>query len=285
MKFNKKQIRFAVIAALVVLFIGATIFGLKFESADAPVQPNNDITMLEDQPTDEPDGAEGDLPEDTPEAGEGEGEDDVPANGEPAQPEGSEPAKSADVKPADGSASGEAAKPADTTKPADTAAQAAATEQTANSSAYPADKSAPPKEETDEILHCTIEIRCDTVADTSKLENQAVAPYVPADGVILATTTVEFTSGESVFDVLKSVTRQKDIQMEFREDPLYSGAYIEGINYLYEFDGGSLSGWMYKVNGQFPNYGCASYYLADGDEIVWMYTCDLGRDVGDNSVW
>ena len=23
----------------------------------------------------------------------------------------------------------------------------------------------------------------------------------------------------------------------------------------------------------------------DGDAIVWVYTCDLGRDVGDNSVW
>ena len=73
--------------------------------------------------------------------------------------------------------------------------------------------------------------------------------------------------------------------MEFRDDPLYSGAYIEGINYLYEFDGGTLSGWMYKVNGQFPNYGCSQYFVEDGDEIVWMYTCDLGRDVGDNSTW
>ena len=94
-----------------------------------------------------------------------------------------------------------------------------------------------------------------------------------------------FSDGASVFDVLKKVTREKDIQMEFREDALYSGAYIEGINYLYEFDGGTLSGWMYKVNGQFPNYGCSQYKVKNGDEIVWMYTCDLGRDVGDNSTW
>ena len=38
---------------------------------------------------------------------------------------------------------------------------------------------------------------------------------------------------------------------------------------------------MYKVNGWFPNYGCSSYYLRDGDVIVWCYTCEgLGTDVG-----
>ena len=41
---------------------------------------------------------------------------------------------------------------------------------------------------------------------------------------------------------------------------------------------------MYKVNGWFPNYGCSSYYLKDGDVIEWVYTCDLGKDVGDNSM-
>lgn len=132
---------------------------------------------------------------------------------------------------------------------------------------------------------CTIEIRCDTVVDTSKLENPAVAPYVPADGVILAVTELEYTPGDSVFDVLLRATMERNIHMEFRDDNMYSGKYIEGINYLYEMDGGPLSGWMYKVNGQFPNYGCAAYQVKDGDAIVWMYTCDLGVDVGDNSVW
>lgn len=132
---------------------------------------------------------------------------------------------------------------------------------------------------------CTIEICCDTVVDTSKLENQAVAPFIPASGVILETTEVEFTPGESVFDILLRATKDRGIHMEFRDDNLYSGKYIEGINYLYEMDGGPLSGWMYKVNGQFPNYGCAAYQVNNGDVIVWMYTCDLGLDVGDNSTW
>ena len=148
---------------------------------------------------------------------------------------------------------------------------------------------APPLEETvpqqPEEHICTLEIRCDTVVDTSKLENQVVAPFVPDNGVILEATEVVYAPGESVFDVLLRVTREKNIHMEFRADDLYSGQYVEGINYLYVFDGGPLSGWMYQVNGQFPNYGCGAYQVSDGDRIVWVYTCDLGADVGDNSVW
>ena len=44
---------------------------------------------------------------------------------------------------------------------------------------------------------------------------------------------------------------------------------------------GNESGWMYKVNGWFPNYGCSRYALQQGDEICWMYTCvGLGEDIG-----
>lgn len=129
--------------------------------------------------------------------------------------------------------------------------------------------------------YCTIEIRCDTIVDTSKLTNQAVAPYVPANGTILAETTVEIKEGDSAFDILRRITRNKGIQMEFREDPMYSGAKVEGINHIYEQDAGSGSGWMYKVNGWFPNYGSSQYKVKDGDKIVYCYTCDIGKDVGD----
>ena len=131
----------------------------------------------------------------------------------------------------------------------------------------------------------TLEIRCDTLSsDMSKLENPAIKDYIPADGVILAKTTYKGTTDNSVFDALNTLCRNNDIQLEFSYTPIYESYYIEGINYLYEFDCGSLSGWMYKVNEWFPNYGCSSYYLKDGDVIEWVYTCDLGKDVGDNSM-
>ena len=77
-------------------------------------------------------------------------------------------------------------------------------------------------------------------------------------------------------------TRHNKIQMEYQDARLnsFGSVYVQGINYLYEFSCGELSGWMYRVNGQFPNYGCSKYTLKDGDVIEWLYTCDLGRDVG-----
>ena len=126
---------------------------------------------------------------------------------------------------------------------------------------------------------CTLSVRCDTLVGNSKLDKEKVE-LVPADGVIFKTTTVTFYEGESVFNVLQREMKRNKIHMAFRNTPIYNSAYIEAINNLYEFDGGDLSGWMYKVNGWFPNYGCSRYQLKPGDVIEWVYTCDLGRDVG-----
>lgn len=134
---------------------------------------------------------------------------------------------------------------------------------------------------TKEKLTCTITIRCDTILNNMDNLDPAKAPYVPDDGVILREVTVEFEEGETVFDVLNRVCRQYNIPIEYSWTPMYDSYYIEGINNLYEFDCGSESGWMYKVNGWFPNYGCSSYYLTGGEKIVWCYTCNgLGEDVG-----
>lgn len=129
-------------------------------------------------------------------------------------------------------------------------------------------------------LTCTLSIRCDTILDNMAKLEEGKGAIVPKDGTILATTTVTFSEGESVFDILKRVTREKRIHMEFRDTPIYNSAYIEGIHNLYEFDCGDLSGWMFKVNDWFPNYGCSRYVVQDGDKIEWVYTCDLGADVG-----
>ena len=76
------------------------------------------------------------------------------------------------------------------------------------------------------------------------------------------------------------VCRENKLHLEFSTTPVYGSAYIEGIGNLYEFDCGAESGWMYAVNGWFPNYGCSQYALQDGDTVTWVYTCELGRDVG-----
>ena len=128
---------------------------------------------------------------------------------------------------------------------------------------------------------CTLEIRCDTILSYMDRLEEAKAPYVPASGYILAKTTVNFTEGETVFDVLQRVCQSASVQLEYSWSPLYDSYYVEGINHLYEFDCGPESGWMYMINDQFPNYGSSDYKIEDGDEIVWCYTCSgLGADVG-----
>ncbi len=127
---------------------------------------------------------------------------------------------------------------------------------------------------------CTISISCATILDHLDWVDAGKQDLVPTDGWILLPTAVTFTEGESVFDVLQRICMERKIHMEFEYTPMYQSAYIEGIANLYEFDCGELSGWMYKVNGWFPNYGCSQYVLKDGDVIFWVYTCDLGNDVG-----
>lgn len=132
----------------------------------------------------------------------------------------------------------------------------------------------------DKEYTCTLSVRCDTILKNLTKLDKEKADIVPADGVIFAEKKVSFYEGESVFDLLFREMKKNKIHMEFVNTPIYNSAYIEGIANLYEFDCGELSGWMYKVNGWFPNYGCSRYQLKDGDKVEWVYTCDLGSDVG-----
>ncbi|KIR02467.1 hypothetical protein P261_01282 [Lachnospiraceae bacterium TWA4] len=128
---------------------------------------------------------------------------------------------------------------------------------------------------------CVLAIDCKTILNNKDDLNEAKADFVPADGWILKRETVEYESGETVYDLLYRICKDRGIHMEASFTPIYSTYYVEGINQLYEFDCGSNSGWMYKVNGWYPNYGCSKYEISDGDVIEWRYTCELGHDVGD----
>ena len=129
-------------------------------------------------------------------------------------------------------------------------------------------------------LTCTLEIRCDVLLNHLDQMTKEKAALVPENGTLLAVTEVEFTGGESVFDVFRKVLREEKLHFEYVDASAYDSVYIEGIGNLYEYDCGPQSGWMYSVNGVFPGLGCSAYTLADGDVIVFRYTCDLGADLG-----
>ncbi len=116
----------------------------------------------------------------------------------------------------------------------------------------------------------TISIRCDSIAGKSNEE------YIPDDGIILNDSFL-IEENETVFDILVEAAKKHSIQLD------YSGTagtiYISGINYIYEFDFGDLSGWMYLVNGEKPSVGCDGYVLSDGDYIEFLYSCEMGNDL------
>ncbi|WP_088042315.1 DUF4430 domain-containing protein [Bacillus sp. EAC] len=97
-------------------------------------------------------------------------------------------------------------------------------------------------------------------------------------GTIFSKSQVEYKEGDSVLDVLKRVTRGHKIQMEYTG--FKATAYVQGIDNLYEFDRGGKSGWMYRVNAVFPNVSAGAYHLKKGDKVEWLYTLDLGKDLG-----
>lgn len=123
----------------------------------------------------------------------------------------------------------------------------------------------------------SIEIHCDTVIGKSDSD------YIPADGVILEKSYFEIEPDETVFDILTEAAQKYNIQIENKGSAgsAHGMAYIAGINYLYEFDFGELSGWVYHVNGITPSIGCGEYILNDGDCIEWLYTCELGHDLNE----
>lgn len=127
---------------------------------------------------------------------------------------------------------------------------------------------------------CTFSIECSTILNNLDQLDPDKLDAVPSGGVILAPCTVTFYEGESVYDVLKRICEEKGIHMEASFTPMYNSAYVEGIHNLYEFDCGEASGWMYRVDGWYPNYGCSRYMLKQGEVVEWRYTCAYGDDIG-----
>ena len=110
---------------------------------------------------------------------------------------------------------------------------------------------------------CEFLISCKTVlSNKSALQSNY---QVPAGGKIYEKK-MEFEEGDTVMDVLKRTGVDIDV----------SKGYVAGIDGLYEFDCGKNSGWMYRVNGKFPNYMAGKCKLHDGDKVEWLYTCVRG---------
>lgn len=97
----------------------------------------------------------------------------------------------------------------------------------------------------------------------------------------LAPTEMEIEDGDTVLEALIEITMANKIHMDYRGGQ-GATAYIQGMGNVYEFDRGQGSGWMYRVNGIFPDRGAGVVPLLGGDIVEWLYTTDLGVDLGAN---
>lgn len=128
---------------------------------------------------------------------------------------------------------------------------------------------APPPVKEDAVGQVTLTIRCDTVAGQ--------AEHIPENGVILPETVFDIREGDSVYTILTEAAQTYGIQIDNQGSE--NLVYIAGLGFLYEFDFGQYSGWVYHVNEETPGVGAGEYILSDGDAICWLYTCNLGQDV------
>ena len=142
--------------------------------------------------------------------------------------------------------------------------------------------------------YCTVRIKCNTIYDNLSKLKSGKKDFLPSNGVILNNVKVELNGGESAFDVIKKACEENvctdnckyckanGVQIEYTYTPAFNNYYIEGIHQIYEKDCGTQSGWMYSVNGVFPDVGTSSYYVSPGDVIVFSFTCNMGEDIGNS---
>ena len=118
----------------------------------------------------------------------------------------------------------------------------------------------------------------ESVDPPDRMIDVSISVENPRGGYFQPELDCEVKAGTTAAELLKSL----DLRIVSSNHAEY-GFYVESINGVGEFDFGSGSGWMFKINGEFPKVSAANYVLKDGDCVEWVYTRDLGSDVGAGS--
>ena len=93
---------------------------------------------------------------------------------------------------------------------------------------------------------------------------------------------IDISDNETAFSLLQKT----GLDLRYSNHSVWAGVYVEAIKspvsglFFGEFDDGETSGWMYRVNGEFPDYSSSLFEIRDGDRVEWLYTRNLGDDIG-----
>lgn len=86
----------------------------------------------------------------------------------------------------------------------------------------------------------------------------------------------------------ENITKGVEIPTDLEKLVQKYADYFEPTDYtanrLGEFDFSSASGWMYSINGDYPNYGFSDAHFLDGDVIRIRYTLFYGNDINGGTI-
>lgn len=108
-----------------------------------------------------------------------------------------------------------------------------------------------------------------TNANDEQVQVQIFGPLEDGNKV-LKSGTIAIKDGDTAFDVLQQLD----------SDISYTGSgstiYVSRIDGYTAGHAGVGGGWLYCVNGSFPNYSAGAYKLKSGDLVQWMWTSTMG---------
>lgn len=126
---------------------------------------------------------------------------------------------------------------------------------------------------------CLVTIDASTAFNNSGLD-EAIRNELRNEGMLLNKVKMASAAKQSVTEIFTSACSLSNIVLDIETGEF--GSFFKGIGGLYNGDCGENSYWLLKINGEFSDVGADSITVNDGDEIVWIYTCDGGADVGYN---
>ena len=98
----------------------------------------------------------------------------------------------------------------------------------------------------------------------------------------IAGSTYTLNEGATVYDLLIQALAEAGMAQIGAEQNYVSAirapASLGGF-WLAQLDHGSGSGWVYAVNGEYPNVGLKDYVLRDGDQVSWHYVDNYAAEL------
>ena len=103
--------------------------------------------------------------------------------------------------------------------------------------------------------------------------------HTDTDAWILPTVVRDLPEGTTAFEVFKQVLAANGYTYDAK------GSYVRAViapdgTKVAELSKGQYSGWMYRVNGEFPDTYMGAYELEDGDVIEVFFTADYTKETG-----